>query len=224
MERRDFEAIGAVLAPRAMSDEELSLLRELADRRLGSSIGVRLQGDKTLDRLLTCGGVLDSIAKSVLGDAARAVRAILFDKTDKANWTLGWHQDRTIAVRERRQAPGFGPWSRKAGAAHVEPPFELLSRMITLRAHLDPCTADNAPLLIAKGSHRLGRIPSEKTAEIAQKIGAFTCLAESGDVWIYATTILHASEANRRPGHRRVLQIDYASFDLPHGLEWLGVT
>ena len=50
-----------------------------------------------------------------------------------------------------------------------------------------------------------------------------TCVAEAGDVWLYATPILHASEASHRPGHRRVLQVDYAAEELPGGLEWLGV-
>ncbi len=32
----------------------------------------------------------------------RPVRAILFDKTPGANWNLGYHQDRALALSERR--------------------------------------------------------------------------------------------------------------------------
>jgi len=44
-----------------------------------------------------------------------------------------------------------------------------------------------------------------------------------GDVWLYATPILHASDAAVEPLHRRVLQVDYAADWLPGGLEWLGI-
>lgn len=49
----------------------------------------------------------DAIARELLGPAARAVRALFFDKNEHRNWALGWHQDRTIAVRARRDVPGF---------------------------------------------------------------------------------------------------------------------
>ena len=42
-----------------------------------------------------------AIAAKAIGADARAVRAVLFDKTASANWNLGWHQDRTIVVKER---------------------------------------------------------------------------------------------------------------------------
>lgn len=105
---------------------------------------------------------------------------------------------------------------------HVAPPISLLERMLTIRVHLDDVPAENAPLLVAPGSHRFGRVPEGKIAEVVQACGVVTCIAEAGDVWLYATPILHASEASRLPGHRRVLQVDYAAEELPGGLEWLG--
>ena len=66
------------------------------------------------------------------------MRAILFDKTPATNWSLGWHQDRTIAVAKRADVNGFGPWTVKSGLLHVAPPFDILVRMVTLRVHLDP--------------------------------------------------------------------------------------
>ncbi len=148
---------------------------------------------------------------------------MLFDKSAANNWALPWHQDRTIVVRERREAAGFGPWSRKGGLQHVEPPFEVLDRMVTLRVHLDPAGADNAPLLVARGSHRFGRIAEAQVAAVAAGCEELACLADSGDVWLYATPVLHASEAAAAPKRRRVLQLDYAAAPLDGGLEWLGV-
>ena len=166
---------------------------------------------------------IGAAAKEALGPAAQPVRAILFDKSDATNWALGWHQDRTIVVRARAEAPGFGPWTVKQGMQHVAPPFDLLSRMVTLRVHLDPVPADNAPLLIAPGSHRLGRVAEADIEAAVAHCGVAACLAAPGDIWIYATPILHASDRARVPARRRVLQIDYSADTLPDGLEWLGV-
>ena len=185
--------------------------------------GVRLYGLKSLAPLLASQGCIGAVAASVLGQGAKPVRAILFNKSAQTNWSLAWHQDRTICVRERREAPGFGPWTVKGGMVHVAPPFELLSRMVTLRAHLDDVPISNAPLLIAPGSHTFGRIAVENVDQVVRQCGAATCLAEAGDVWLYATPILHASEAATAPTSRRVLQVDFAAEALPHGLEWLGV-
>jgi hypothetical protein len=60
--------------------------------------------------------------------------------------------------------------------------------------------------LIARGSHRLGRIPEQEIDTVVERCGTCACLAERGDVWAYATLILHASEGARRPRRRRVLQ------------------
>jgi hypothetical protein len=86
------------------------------------------------------------------------------------------------------------------------------------------CRAEtNAPLLVAPGSHKRGRIPTAEIPEVVRQCGIITCLAAAGDIWLYATPILHALEAASQPLHRRVLQIDYTVGKLPDGLEWLGV-
>jgi ectoine hydroxylase-related dioxygenase (phytanoyl-CoA dioxygenase family) len=126
-------------------------------------------------------------------------------------------------VKERREVPGFGPWTVKSGMIHVAPPFELLTRMVTLRAHLDDVPESNAPLLIAPGSHRFGRTTVDTIDEVVRRCGTRACMANAGDLWVYATPILHASEAASVPTRRRVLQVDSAAETLPHGLEWLGV-
>ena len=195
----------------------------IAARLLPDQAGIRLHGIGELPALLDSASPIGAIAAAAIGADARAVRAILFDKSAAANWSLGWHQDRTIVVAERRAVPGFGPWTVKAGLLHVAPPFELLSRMVTLRIHLDPVADDNAPLLIAPGSHRFGRIAEPDIEAIVDRCGVATCRAEAGDVWAYATPILHASDAARVPRRRRVLQVDYAAESLPGGLAWRGI-
>ncbi len=184
---------------------------------------MRLQGRADLAGLLAVAGPIGSVAAAALGPDCFPVRAILFDKTQATNWALGWHQDRTIAVRARADVPGFGPWTRKQGMAHVAPPVAVLSGMVTLRIHLDPVPETNAPLLIARGSHRLGAVAERDIEGIVAGSDVFACLAERGDIWLYATLILHASAASVRAARRRVLQVDYAAAPLPGGLDYLGV-
>lgn len=218
----DFDRDGARLFPAVLTAAEVARLIHILD--LGSEqAGVRLTGIPDLRPFLEASGPVGAVATEALGDKARPVRAVLFDKTAAVNWALGWHQDRTIVVTERHEVEGFGPWSVKSGLQHVEPPFTLLERMVTLRVHLDPVGSDNAALLIVPGSHRIGRIPQPEIEATAERMGSFTCLAEAGDIWLYATPILHASDAARIPARRRVLQVDYSADDLPGGLAWLGI-
>jgi hypothetical protein len=79
-----------------------------------------------------------------------------------ANWKVPWHQDVTIAVQERVEAEGFGPWSIKADVLHVQPPGEVLEHMISVRLHLDNCGEKNGALRVIPGSHLQGRIPEEE--------------------------------------------------------------
>lgn len=213
---------GAVLLPGAatgvLPEIEAALAEVPADRA-----GVRLSGLAGLRNLLAPTGAIGTLAAKVLGPTTQPVRALLFDKSAATNWALGWHQDRTIVVRERREVPGFGPWTVKQGLQHVAPPFALLETMVTLRVHIDPVPGDNAPLLVARGSHQRGRIAEGIVEAVVADSRVHACVAERGDVWIYATPILHASDAAVRPARRRVLQIDFAAQALPGGLEWLGV-
>jgi hypothetical protein len=219
----EFNRDGAALHRRAVGLAELATLEALFENHLQHGPGTRLAGTEELQRLLTPSGHLMSLARGYLGMGARAVRALLFDKRADQNWALGWHQDRTIVVEARHDVKGFGSWSMKGGLQHVEPPFELIAGMVTLRLHLDPCDNDNAPLLIAPGSQGLGRVPVDKIDAVVGRCGVRACLAEPGDVWAYATAIVHASDAATRPRRRRVLQIDFATADLPGGLVWRGV-
>ncbi|MEG8041100.1 phytanoyl-CoA dioxygenase family protein [Sphingomonas sp. LR60] len=200
----------------------LPALHRLADDLPQDRAGLRLHGHPALPALLAAGPI-HAIATLHLGAATQPVRAVLFDKTPATNWSLGWHQDRTIAVQTRAHVPGYGPWSTKQGIQHVEPPFAITEAMVTLRIHLDDTPADNAPLLIAPGSHRLGRIPEDAIADTVARHRTVACLADAGDVWCYATPILHASAAAQGNRRRRVLQVDYAATALPEPLVWLGI-
>lgn len=219
----DFLHHGALHVPHLVDAAMVEwLCRDLAPLPLDRP-GLRLHGVREVAALLGPDGIMGQAAARLIGVGAMPVRALLFDKSPQRNWAVGWHQDRVIAVRERCDVQGYGPWSTKDGIPHVAPPADLLAGMVTLRLHLDPVGADNAPLLYAPGSHLLGMVPEGQVRQVVARCGERASLAMAGDVWAYATLILHASEPARSTGRRRVLHVDYAARGLPDGLEWLGV-
>jgi Phytanoyl-CoA dioxygenase (PhyH) len=219
----DFQQDGLQLFAGAIAEAEMEPIEAMLCDRSDAGAGVRLYGIAGLREALGILGSIGPVRSLFQGGEPRPVRAILFDKTAKTNWALGWHQDRTIVVKSRHDVPGFGPWTLKGGLLHVAPPIGILESMVTVRMHLDDVDEANAPLLAAKGSHRLGRITEADIAQIVEDSETHRCLAQRGDIWAYSTPILHASDRASNPRRRRVLQVDYASGDLPGGLEWLGV-
>ena len=161
------------------------------------------------------------LARTVIGNGAFPVRGILFDKIPEANWKVPWHQDVTIAVQERIDVEGFGPWSTKAGITHVQPPAAVLERMISVRLHLDPCDESNGALQVIPGSHRSGRIEEKEIPSILAKSQAHVCSVERGGALLIRPLLLHASSASQTPAHRRVIHLDFASDPLPFPLKWL---
>ncbi|WP_218135298.1 phytanoyl-CoA dioxygenase [Parasphingopyxis sp. CP4] len=190
------------------------------DARAAARPGLRIEIGSKLKTLLGVGSEIGSIADRCLGEKARPVRAVIFNKTPGTNWALGWHQDRTIAVAERHDQPGFGPWTVKNGTPHVEPPFTVMESMMTLRVHIDAVDDENAPLVIALGSHKTGRIAVSQIDDVVGRCALHSCHAEPGSIWAYSTPILHRSDLASGDRQRRVLQIDYSTVELPEPLRW----
>jgi hypothetical protein len=97
-----------------------------------------------------------SIARRFLRADPFPFRATLFEKSARNNWLVVWHQDTALPLRDRRDVPGWGPWSVKAGIAYAHAPASALSRVIALRLHIDDSRADNGPLRVLPGTHTLG--------------------------------------------------------------------
>lgn len=219
----DLAASGALCLPGLIADDLTAWLEVAGPYFQKGQPGVRIIGDPRLSDLV------EQLAESrPLQDALgtghwRCVRAIAFDKAPNSNWALGWHQDRTIAVKARHEVPGFKTWSSKQCILHVEPPFALIDRMRTLRLHFDPVDDSNGALLVASGSHLLGRVSDIEASNHAGRVTPLSCHANAGDGWLYATPILHASARSTSDQRRRVLQVDLSQDSLPAPLEWLGV-
>jgi hypothetical protein len=223
---------GFAIVRRLVSASEVESLRDDLSRdvphegdlqaarvRRGSMYARRNLLDSPAARGLVGSPALRNVVCGLLGEGARAVRAILFDKTASANWLVPWHQDLSIAVRERRDVPGFGPWSVKAGVHHVQPPVEILERMLTVRIHLDDCPPENGPLRVIPGSHRTLLTPQQLERHVNES-RAVACCAAAGDALLMRPMLAHASAPARKPAHRRVVHIEYAAGALLGGLEW----
>lgn len=155
-----FEKEGFELVRNVFSAEELEVLRDEADRvaRDAGATCVRNLREKSskFERLATSACLL-----RLLPDGVVPVRSILFDKNAESNWPVTWHQDLTIAVAEKCEVSGYGPWSLKDGAVHVQPPESLLREMVTIRIHLDDTPESNGALRVIPGTHLKGKMESK---------------------------------------------------------------
>jgi hypothetical protein len=226
---RELRECGAAVLPAVVSAADVARLRKaLASPAAAHVIEKkdRVYGARNVLAAVrdACGlpesPAIRTIVEAVLGPGAFVVRGLLFDKLPRANWHVGWHQDKAIAVRERIDVPGFGPWSVKAGVPHVQPPPEVLESMLTLRVHLDDCGEDNGPLRVVPGSHTRGSLGVEQEREAIARGPVRTLTVPAGGVVVMRPLTLHASSPAASPSHRRVVHLEYAAEDLPGGLEW----
>ncbi|MEZ5323619.1 MAG: phytanoyl-CoA dioxygenase family protein [Verrucomicrobiales bacterium] len=202
-----------------LSDADVAELRQEANvvaDAAGSACVRHLRGRSMVFDALSVSDALLSLIPAGM----RPVRSILFDKTESENWPVLWHQDLTIAVVEKREVPGYGPWSHKDGTPHVQPPVSLLENMVTIRLHLDETAATNGALRVIPRSHRNGRIDADALRHF-DKGGAVTCDCSPGDALLMSPLILHSSRRSESPARRRVIHLEYArDEDLDVSLVW----
>ncbi|HEX5050922.1 MAG TPA: phytanoyl-CoA dioxygenase family protein [Planctomycetota bacterium] len=195
-------------------------LRTAIAAALGDAAGSRTGLSHPAVRELAVAPAVRALVEPVLGTPAFAVRATLFDKTPLANWLVAWHQDLVVAVRKRREAPGFGPWSVKHGVPHVQAPAAVLAGLLAVRIDLDGSRASNGPMRVLPGTHLAGVLTASQRSESAWSQAAVTCVVPPGGALLMRPLLLHASSRAEVPGHRRVVHLEFAADDLPHGLEW----
>lgn len=227
--RLSLEDAGYEIVQNAVSLSTLTALRgALAALEIGPGVydrrGVYAARD-LLERIpevkeLAFSDKLNTLVEPILGRAWRPVRGIYFDKSASANWKVPWHQDLTIAVCDRREVEGFGPWSMKADVPHVQPPVAILEQMLAVRIALDDNDESNGPLRVLPGTHRLGRLQPADIARLRDEIPEANCIVPAGGAVLMRPLLLHASSPMLSGKRRRVIHIEYAGCDLPGGLEW----
>ena len=218
----------AVIEDVVDADTVESLIQALATARINSrgsqrgglTFGLRdLLNEVPSTRALANSALLKSVVEPITGSNPRVVRAIYLDKHKEANWKVAWHQDLTIAVRKRVDVEGFGSWSIKAGITHVQPPVSVLNNIAALRIHLDDAGDTNGALRVIPGTHLEGRLDPDQIQHW-KKERIVTCSIKAGGVIVMRPLLLHSSRPSINPQHRRVLHFEYASINLPDGLEW----
>lgn len=150
------------------------------------------------------------LAQRELGPEAIPYRATLFEKSGHANWLVVWHQDTALPLETSFDAPGWGPWSRKAGISYAHAPTWALSRILALRVHLDASTSNNGPLRVLPGSHALGVLSNEEMLAYTATHDPLECLVGRGGVLGMRPLLIHSSSKARSDAPRRVLHIEYA--------------
>jgi len=160
------------------------------------------------------------IVRNVMEPTARAFRAIFFDKSASSNWLVAWHQDISLPLRHRKEVPGWGPWSEKAGVTYAQAPASRLGRLLALRVHLDDSTQRNGPLRVLPRSHRFGVLAADEVQDLARQLTPFDCIVQRGGVLAMRPLLVHASSKSIDASSRRVLHVEYTeSTDLGDGLE-----
>ena len=161
----------------------------------------------------------DDIATEVLGAKAFAINAIYFDKTSAANWKVPSHQDLMMPVQTECHEPKFAGWTMKAGVLHVEPPAEVLAKLVALRIHFDDCPAANGSLAVLPGSHQRGKLRDSDLMAL-ERDAFVNCEALRGDVLVMKPLLVHRSSGSLDPQHRRVLHVVYATEAPGAAIRW----
>ena len=231
--RNDIEKSGVAIVENVLSLEEVVTLR--------AAIGLAISDNEDSTSVRDRGGVyairnvtevvpeiralhrhtgIVQLVEPILGEQALLVRGLMFDKSPESNWGIFWHQDLSIAVRQREDVPDFGPWSIKAGIQHVQPPPRILQKMLTVRLHLDDCMESNGALRALPGSHQSSRLNMLESETLQQNLTPQICCVRSGGAVMMRPLLLHSSHRATEATRRRVIHLEFAAGPLPEPLQW----
>ncbi len=161
---------------------------------------------------------LTKIVSDLFGDDFFVVKSIFFDKPEKSNWFVSYHQDLTISVDKKIDIEGFGPWTTKQNQFAVQPPLQILEDNFTIRIHLDKTNEENGALKVIPKSHLKG-IYRPETIDWTIETETI-CNVEKGGIMFMKPLLLHSSGRTTNNNKRRVLHIEFSRSMLPENLSW----
>lgn len=214
----DFETRGYAIIADAVPLTTCDRLLDIVDVREHSGAGSRrLLGEPLVAEVARYLQAHPAIA-DLLPANARPVQCTLFAKTAELNWSVTPHQDLSVPVRERVDAPGWSGWSVKEGVTFAQPPLAVLQQLLAVRLQLDPDAASTGPLEVVPGSHHHGRLSMES---LQHHINAprLRCIVPRGGVLAMRPLLVHASGKASGAGQRRVLHFVFGP-PLEDGLDW----
>lgn len=161
---------------------------------------------------------LKTIIKEIFGENYFVVKSIYFDKPEKSNWYVAYHQDLTISVDKKLELENFGPWTTKQNQFAVQPPLDILENIFTIRIHLDDTDENNGALKVVPKSHAKG-IYRPETIDWEVETENI-CNVEKGGVMVMKPLLLHGSNRTTNGKKRRVIHIEFSDRELPEELNW----
>ena len=161
---------------------------------------------------------LREIIKLNFGENYFITKSIYFDKPEKSNWFVAYHQDLTISVDRKVEIENYENWTTKQNQFVVQPPKEILEQNFTIRIHIDKTTKENGALKVLNKSHRKGIVRTENI-ELENETETI-CEVEKGGIMIMKPLIFHASNKTTNNERRRVIHIEFSNKKLPNKLEW----
>ena len=159
---------------------------------------------------------LKDVIEATFGEGYFITKSIYFDKPEKSNWFVAYHQDLTISVDKKVEIENFENWTIKQNQFAVQPPKEILENNFTIRIHLDNTTKDNGALKVINDSHSKGIVRVENLQTENETI----CEVEKGGIMIMKPLLFHASNKTTNNQRRRVIHIEFSNQELPNELEW----
>jgi ectoine hydroxylase-related dioxygenase (phytanoyl-CoA dioxygenase family) len=226
--KRDVESDGFAIVEGVYSDTEVERLCNLVER---STLGVESstfrkskdlfairQFHKEIPEAIDAvfNKNLKNIIKENFGEGYFITKSIYFDKPEKSNWFVAYHQDLTISVNKKVEVPGYVNWTVKHDQYAVHPPEEILENNFTVRIHLDKTTSENGALKVIAKSHLKGI----RRVETLDKNDETTCEVKKGGIMIMKPLLFHASNKTTNNARRRVIHIEFSRQELPEELQW----
>lgn len=216
----DLNGLGFAFADVRLSEDQCDYicasLPSAADLR---RVGRRLLSHPTIVALLRhkqLGQCLWSFTgRELVAVAARLVRCAVAPRGGPQ-----WHQDRVVAVRERMDVSGYGPWTTQRGIQHVEPPSSVLKQMIVLRVHLAMSPSDDPELQVLPGSHRLGKLADDQLQNLPKTVPPLTLPLRNGSLLLTNPLLVHSHPVGVQHPHDGVLHIELAPVEAISPLQW----
>ena len=199
----DFETDGWMRLPFCFNDEDLARLSKLGPH-VGR--GVRLTDMQAVKAALPM-GFKNSLKKLGFHDTPN--RGVGFVKSDEFNWSLPWHQDRVIAMPQKRDHPGYSNWTRKSGVWHCEPAQEILKNIAFAYISFDDINDGKGALEIAEGTQSYGKVPKSEILALVKNSNLVAPNMKAGDVLLISALTLHRSGLWIGTGQRRTLRLDF---------------
>ncbi|MFC4739321.1 phytanoyl-CoA dioxygenase family protein [Flavobacterium ponti] len=161
---------------------------------------------------------LKKIIETNFGEHFFITKSIYFDKPEKSNWFVAYHQDLTISVNKKVEIENYENWTKKQNQFAVQPPNEILEKNFTIRIHLDNTTKENGALKVINKSHKKGVLRTDNI-DFKHEIETI-CEVEKGGIMIMKPLLFHASNKTTNNQKRRVIHIEFSNQKLPKELKW----